>query len=120
MSGNVSDIELYAVRDEEGKWYRRKGYGGYGESWVDNFKGVRIYTRIGDARKIVTYYSGEPDCVPEIVVFKLTETRVVKEETRIKDKIKKEEERVKKRRGKLLKKKLEEVQREYKDHFVGA
>jgi hypothetical protein len=66
-------IALYAVRNKEGQWFRRKGYGGYGKTWVDDFSKARIYTKIGPARGVITFFSntypkfGSPDLVKLVV-----------------------------------------------------
>jgi len=51
------DLKFYAVQNSEGKYFRRKGYGGYGETWVDEPHQARIYTKIGQARSIVTFFA---------------------------------------------------------------
>jgi len=63
------DIKVYLVRSQDGKWFRAKGLHGYGESWVDDIIKARIYTKIGSARSIVTWWTrtypkyGIPDII---------------------------------------------------------
>jgi len=87
MAKNIksNDLSFFAVRNKEGKWFRRKGYGGYGETWVE-LKGARLYTRIGGARTQVTYFSNAyPEFgVPEIVEFTVSATKIHNEEERVK------------------------------------
>ncbi len=65
----TDELELYAVRNREGHWFRAKGYGGYGETWVPELKSAKLYARIGQARGRVTYFAGNfPEHgVPEVV-----------------------------------------------------
>lgn len=110
-------LEFYAVRNKEGKWFHRKGYSGYGETWVDELSKARIYTKIGHARAQVTYFAENYHSygIPEIVVFTITESRVINEEERLKKKRERAEKRAGIRRIKMAKEKLEEAQREYNE-----
>jgi hypothetical protein len=62
-------LTRYAVRNSEGKWFRSKGYGGYGETWTDNANKARLYGAIGQARSRRTFFAtrwpefGAPDIV---------------------------------------------------------
>ena len=54
------DLTMYAIQSQDGKWFRAKGYGGAGNSWVDDIKNARIYGKPGPARaqeRTVNYYS---------------------------------------------------------------
>ena len=44
------------VRNHEGKYFRAKGYGGRGNTWVEQDK-ARMYTKIGYAKQIVSYFA---------------------------------------------------------------
>jgi len=63
------DLNFYAVRNKRDKWLRRKGYSGYGESWVDDITQARIYSKPGPAKAQVTFWGkhypkyGIPDLV---------------------------------------------------------
>lgn len=87
----VPGIELFAVRNQEGKYFHRKGYGGYGETWTSDFKKARIYTKIGQARAIVTFFADRwPEYgIPDVVQLMVTEVKVIKEEERVKTRQKK-------------------------------
>ena len=88
-------MELYAVRNQAGKYFRAKGYGGYGDTWVAEIDSARIYTKIKTARAQVTYFAnaypqyGTPDLVKLVV----TDVVVVDETARV------EEQRAKKKRA---------------------
>lgn len=86
-------LNFYAVRNRDGQWLRRKGYGGYGECWVDDLKSARIYNGPGGARGQVSWwYQNYPSYgCPELVIFTATITEVVNEADNIdKKKAKKE------------------------------
>ena len=38
-------IKLYAVRNKKGFWFRAKGYGGHGNSWVESLNDAKLYTK---------------------------------------------------------------------------
>ena len=88
-------LEFFAIRNKEGRYFRRKGYGGYGATWVDGLLKARIYTRIGGARAVVSYFAlNHPEYgVPEIVVLTATETAVIDETERVAKSVAKKEEK---------------------------
>lgn len=51
------NLNFYAVRSQDGKWYRSKGYGGYGDSWVDDITKAKIYSKPGPAKAQVTFWA---------------------------------------------------------------
>lgn len=78
-------MEFYAIRSQDGKWFRRKGYGGYGENWVDDIKKARIFTKPGGARAQISYYATNfPQYkIPDLVVLKVSEYELIDESHRI-------------------------------------
>jgi len=78
-------VKVYAVQNREGKFFRRKGYGGGGESWTDDPKKARIYTKSGPARSIVTFYANAyPDYgIPSIVEMACGQVTVIDETQRV-------------------------------------
>ena len=50
-----SALIMYAVRNRDGQYFRAKGYGGSGESWIEGLARARIYPRPGPARQVVTF-----------------------------------------------------------------
>jgi len=90
---------LYAVKSKDGKWFRAKGFGGYGDSWVDSLDNAKLYTKIGQARSRVTFWATNfPEYgIPDIVMIKAIATAVLDEDDRVK---------------KILKKKLNEKERQ--------
>ena len=51
------DLELYAVINSEGKFFRSKGYRGGGKSWVDKINDAKIYTKKSPALGQITWWS---------------------------------------------------------------
>jgi hypothetical protein len=78
-------LVLYAVRNHEGKFFRAKGYQGYGETWVDDLKRARIYARPGPARAQVTFFATHyPSLgIPELVELHVGRVIAVQETERI-------------------------------------
>lgn len=97
MDENPILMTLYAVRNKEGKWFRAKGFGGSGASWVDSLTKAKIYPKIGQARSRVSFFANNyPEYgIPEIVELYVTTSKVLDETKRVKkvqaQRIKKEE-----------------------------
>jgi len=69
-------FELYAVQNSDGKWFHRKGFGGYGQTWCDEPHKARIYTKIGQARAQITYFVKNYPKFPTPKLVKLVVDRV--------------------------------------------
>lgn len=82
----IPNIELYVVQNADGQWFRRKGYGGYGPTWVDDFKRARIYNRIGGARAVITYFANQYPSypIPQLIKLEVTKLTPIDETVRIK------------------------------------
>lgn len=82
-------FSLYAVRNHEGLWFRAKGYGGYGKSWVDDLSKARIYARVGPAKAQVSYcaqnYPDKP--LPLIVELVVSNYRIIDDSNALKNRI---------------------------------
>ena len=76
---------LYAVRNRDGHYFRAKGYGGYGDTWVPDLKKARIYPRPGPARAQVTFFANHHPKygIPELVELRVTEVVAIQETERI-------------------------------------
>jgi hypothetical protein len=71
-------MKLYVVKSKDGKYFRAKGFGGSGNSWVDTLEKARIYAKIGPAKSVVTWwFNNYPQHGPASIVE--LETLVVKE-----------------------------------------
>ncbi len=70
-------MNVYIVRNQSGQFFRAKGYGGHGESWVDDIAKARIYTKIGPAKATVTFFARQyPQFgTPQILAFELDVTK---------------------------------------------
>jgi len=93
------NLELYVVRNQEGKWFRSKGYSGYKPNWVDDIQDARIYGNISAVRGIVTYYANQhPDYgVPDIVQLKVEEGEILEEGERVAEATRRKQEKKEKR-----------------------
>jgi hypothetical protein len=84
----MSDVLLtmYAVRNRDGQFFRAKGYGGSGDTWVDSLKKARLYSKVGPARAQVTYFANKyPQYgIPELIELWVTDGGVLNEEDRVK------------------------------------
>jgi len=111
----TDDLTLYAVRNKEGKWFRRKGYGGYGETWTEDFSAARVYNKPGPARGVVSWFANRyPEYgAPDLVALKISEVVVLDEAERVKTKRESRAAREKKADERRAKEKLEYAQREY-------
>ena len=76
---------LYTVQNSKGQWYRSKGYGGHGDSWIDNFDGAKIYGKIGPARRVVGYFANNWPTfpTPNIVELSIDNMTVIDESVRV-------------------------------------
>lgn len=85
------DEKVYAVRNREGKWFRRIGYGGAGQSWSESFSDATLYRNLPQARSRCTYFAKMwPDYgVPVVVVLSLSESEVLDESDRVNVAVKK-------------------------------
>lgn len=79
-------LEMYAVQNQDGQWFRAKGMNGGGKTWVDDLKKAKIYPKIGAARRTVTWFANNfPDfAIPALVKLKVTEIEAVVETERVK------------------------------------
>lgn len=84
---NLEDIklELYAVVNQEGKFFRAVGYGGAGKSWVDTVDKAKLYGKLGQARSRVTWwYNNHPKFgMPKIIKLSATGIEIIDEVERV-------------------------------------
>ncbi len=106
---NLEDSELYMVRNKEGLYFRAKGYGGYGPSWVEDINRGKIYTKIGTARGRVTWFAkNHPSYgIPDIIRLIVTRLEVINEEDRVVKAIETKKKREKQREVNYAKKQVE-------------
>jgi len=110
----MKEIKVYAVQNKEGEWFRRKGYGGGGNSWVPDFSNARIFGKPGGARAVITYWGKtyEDFPTPKLVELTITKIKTINETERVKEVIQKEEDQKKRWKKQAALKKLEEAKRE--------
>jgi hypothetical protein len=115
-------LVLYAVRNRDGQYFRAKGYGGCGATWVDSLQKARIYPKPGPARRQVTFFATTYPSygVPELVELHVKSVVAANETERVRKSIEKKakaaaawEERQAKRELERAQEKLDEAQREF-------
>ena len=86
-------MKFYLVQNQDGHFFRAKGRDGGGLSWVSEATDARIYTRIGQARSRVTFFSKHyPKYgIPRIIEIEVGQGIVLVEEVRVKKAIAKKE-----------------------------
>lgn len=87
------EMEFFLVQNQEGKYFRAKGFSGYGLTWVDWAQDAKVYTKLGQARSRVTFFAKSyPEYgIPKIIRIKVQEGEVLEEEVRVKKAIKSKE-----------------------------
>ena len=70
------NLTLYVVRNDKGQFFRAKGYGGGGQTWVDDINKAKIYGKIGGARGTITWFANTYPKFPTLELLKLTITGV--------------------------------------------
>lgn len=95
MSEISVDLKFYAVRSKNGKWLRAKGYSGSGESWVTDILDAKIYPKMSNARRQITWWSNHsPDYgIPEMVEFSITTGTIIDESDRVKKSMEKKKQK---------------------------
>ncbi len=113
LQKSISELELYVVMNSTGQFFRAKGYGGYGSTWVNDIKKAKTYGKIGQARARVTwFFNTYPEySPPAILKLSVNSFEILNELDRVlkvqKTKIQKEAER----KAKQAKSNLEYAQR---------
>lgn len=105
-------LDLFVVKTESGKYFRAKGYNGSGQTFVDDIKKARLYTRLGPARSCVTYFKNYNKMKLEIVQLLVTGEQVFDDTVRITKQAKALENKKLKAEQKAIKNQIEKVQTE--------
>ncbi len=113
----TATLTLYAVRNRDGKWFRSKGYGGYGDTWTPDLDKAKLYSKIAQARGRVTFFAtGWPQHgTPDLVEFMAIESRVMPEAERVKAVSTKKAEREAARKVREKKAEVERAVRDLED-----
>jgi hypothetical protein len=127
-NNNTQELAFYVVQNNEGKFFRRKGYGGSGETWVDDFSKARVWSKISGARVTVGFFANHYPKYPPPKIIKLTvsATEVIDETDRInaaKEKKRKREEKravlEAERQLKVAKEELDRAKERYEKQLKG-
>ena len=80
-----SDIVFYAVKSQDGRWFRSKGYMGSGNSWVTDIMKAKFYTNPGPAKSQVTFWSKNyPEMgIPFLVRISLGKIEYIEQQDRV-------------------------------------
>lgn len=108
---------LYVVRNEKGQFFRAKGYGGGGATWVDDINKAKIYSHTGGARGTITWFANNYPKYPTLELIKLTVTglEVMDETARVKKAQEKKAKQEAKRKQRQAEYKLAEAERNLKE-----
>lgn len=114
LSAKLYELKFYIVCNAEGKFYRSKGLHGYGRSWTEDVKKAKVYSRIGPARSVVTYWAGHyPEYgIPDLVEFGPGTINVITEDERVKKSIKKKWEKIRERERDNIVRRIENLVRQ--------
>ena len=109
-------LVFYAVRNRDGKYFRAKGYGGYGNTWVDELAKARIYSKISPARAQVTFFANNyPNYgIPKLVELHVTKLVSLEETERVKQLQERKKMETAKREERCAKDKMEYAERQLK------
>lgn len=96
-------MKLYVVQNSEGKYFRPRGYGGYGEQWQETLEKAKFYPKLGTARtQCSVWYGINPKLgCPVVLEFDLDPTKAVvipQLDNAIMAKVKKEKKEAKRKR----------------------
>lgn len=111
------NIEFFAVRSKDGKYFRSVGFSGR-SNWVDDIKKAKIYPKTGGARGRVTWFAKNyPEYgVPDIIKITANQAVILNEAERVDKAIKSKEEKELKRQKEQAKRKLKAAE----DEFIRA
>ena len=78
-------IDVYVLRNGDHEFFRSKGYGGYGKSWVKDIKDAKMYPKLGSARRQVTWWSNNfPEYgIPNILRLEAKIAEVIDDSDRV-------------------------------------
>ena len=81
----IEQATFYVVMNSDGKFFRAKGYGGRGDTWVKELQNAKVYTRVQPARACVTWFANHHPKFPppRLVRFVVGSVEVVDERDRL-------------------------------------
>lgn len=108
---------LYAIQNKEGEWFRRKGLNGSGESWVDNFEQARVFSKIGTARGVVSWWANKYPSygTPFLVILYIGRVEKQNEADKIAESKRKRDELYAKKELQWKEKKIIAAQKDYEE-----
>lgn len=111
------EYKMYVLMNSDGQFFRKKGYGGSGQSWVDDILKARLYTNIGGAKNQITWWSKNyPEYgTPKLVEFTSKVTNVIDMSEMVSERIRKSIEREAREESNRHKLALEKAKQKYLD-----
>jgi hypothetical protein len=96
----LGTVKFYAIINSENKFFRRKGYGGYGESWTEDLGRARIYAKPGGAKGQITWWAKQyPEYgTPRLIEITGNITAIHEQDGRVREIMDKEKEIEEKRK----------------------
>jgi hypothetical protein len=81
----LEELKMYLVRNSDGQYYRRVGYGGYGSCWTPDVANASVWTKLPPARSRITWMAvHHPQYpVPDLIVVEAGKIEVLNEVERI-------------------------------------
>jgi hypothetical protein len=76
---NIEQLKVYLVRNAEGQYYRRVGRSGGGPIWTDEWdvSKASVWTKIGAARSIVSYFLNKYPEYPPLSLIEVSAGEVI-------------------------------------------
>lgn len=80
----VIELTLYAIRNNNGEWFRSKGRSGSVKTWNADIKNAKFYSNLSQARARVTYFANAFRVTPpEIVELRASVVNIINEANRL-------------------------------------
>ena len=78
-------LKFYLIQNQEGCYFRAKGYGGSGLTWVEDANKAKVYLKIGVARAQVSFFANTyPQYgVPRLIEMEVTHGTILDESERV-------------------------------------
>lgn len=110
-------MELYIVQNREGKYFRSKGYGGYGETWVEEIDKAKVYQKLRQARGRVSFFAKNYPKYGVPIILKLIVDRmeVIDERERVEKALQEKKEKLKRAEIQQKKRELEQAKKNLKE-----
>lgn len=79
-----NELKLYAIQNKDGLWFHRFTK----SKWVKDFRLARIYSKIGPARAMCTFFATHHNDIPNIVCLHIEKFTIIDDTQRVQKNIK--------------------------------